>query len=105
MAALVSSMRVVAAVFDTVTVTALEVVVLPAASRAIAVIVCDPLAAEPVSHGAAYGADVSSAPTLTPSTRNWTPTTPTLSDAAALSVTVSETVTPDEGAVTDTVGG
>src|SRR5262249_10722750 len=49
---------------------------------------------------------VSSAPRLAPSSRNWTPTTATLSDAVAETVTlVPATVVPFTGAVTDTVGG
>src|SRR5256885_641418 len=68
----------------TVTVTAAAVVELPAASRAIAVSVCDALLAVFVSHEIEYGAVISSAPTFAPSSRNWTPTTPTLSDAVAL---------------------
>ena len=36
---------------------------------------------------------------------NWTPTTPTLSEALALSVIVAPTVALFAGAVTDTVGG
>ena len=37
---------------------------------------------------------MSSAPVATPLTRNWTPATPTLSEAVALSATVPETVAP-----------
>ena len=48
---------------------------------------------------------MSSAPVAAPFTRNWTPATPTLSEAVALSVTVPETVVPAAGAVIDTVGG
>src|SRR2546426_2492693 len=99
-------MRIVLPVlFATVTVTAAAVVVLPAASRATAVSVCDALLAVVVSHAIAYGAVVSSTPTLAPSRRNWTPTTPTLSDALALIVVVPETVAPPAGAVRLTVGG
>jgi hypothetical protein len=39
-----------------------------------------------------------------PSTRNFTPTTPTLSDASAVRVTVPDTVEPAAGDVTETVG-
>jgi hypothetical protein len=52
-----------------------------------------------------YGALVSSLPRAAPSRRNWTPTTPTLSAASAVTDTVAETVEPPAGAVTDTVGG
>ena len=48
---------------------------------------------------------MSSAPVLEPSTWNWTPATATLSEALAETVTVPETVEPELGAVTDTVGG
>src|SRR6266404_1584989 len=90
--------------FITVTVTAADVVLLPAASRAIAVIVCDPLAALSVFHCAEYGAAVSSAPALLPSTWNCTAATPTLSDAFAVSVIAPETVAPAEGDVIETDG-
>src|SRR2546422_543879 len=99
-------MRIVLPVlFATVTVTATAVVVLPAASRATAVSACDALLAVVVSHASAYGAIVSSTPTFAPSRRNWTPTTPMLSDALALIVVVPETVAPFAGAVRLTVGG
>ena len=49
---------------------------------------------------------MSSAPRAAPSSRNWTPTTPTLSLAVAETVTAEpETVAPFAGAVIDTVGG
>src|SRR5438552_4087738 len=98
-------MRIVVRVlFATVTVTVAAVVVLPAASRATAVTVCDALLAVVVSHEIEYGAVVSSAPTFAPSSRNCTPTTPTLSDALAVIVVVPLTVAPPTGAVTLTVG-
>ena len=71
---------------STVTVTAAEVVTLPAASRATAVRLCDPLLADVVFHGTEYGAVVSSAPSAAPSRRNCTPTTPTLSEALGTSL-------------------
>src|SRR5439155_975988 len=52
-----------------------------------------------------YGATRSSAPRLAPSSLNCTPTTPTLSAAAAETVTVFETVAPPSGALIETVGG
>src|SRR5438128_1534497 len=52
----------------------------------------------------AYGAVVSSVPRLAPSSLNCTPTTPTLSEAVAETVTVPETVAPLAGAVIATVG-
>jgi hypothetical protein len=42
---------------------------------------------------------------LTPSSWNWTPTTPTLSEAVARTVIVPLTVSPGFGSVTATVGG
>src|SRR5947209_18836539 len=66
---------------STVTLTALAGAVLPAASRATAVRLCVPLLAAVVAHEMAYGAVVSSAPRLAPSSLNCTPTTPTLSEA------------------------
>ncbi len=59
-----------------------------------------------VFHVTEYGDVVSSAPRFAPSSRNWTPDTPTLSDAEAETVTaVPRTVAPAAGAVTETVGG
>ena len=46
-----------------------------------------------------------SEPRLTPSSLNWTPTTPTSSVALAETVIVPPTVAPAAGAVTETVGG
>src|SRR6266516_110387 len=90
---------------ETVTVTALEVVAFPAASRARAVSVWEPLLAVVVFQETEYGAVVSSAPKLAPSSRNWTPATPTLSEALAFTVIVPATVAPDKGDVMLTVGG
>src|SRR5213083_3738714 len=90
---------------STVTLTALAGAVLPAASRATAVKLWEPLATRVVFQEIAYGAAVTSAPRLTPSSLNCTPTTPTLSVALAETVTVPATVTPAAGAVMDTVGG
>jgi len=91
--------------FATVTVTGAEVVRLPAASRAMAVMVCEPFAAPVVFQETEYGALVSSAPTLAPSILNCTPTTPTLSEAPAVTVTVPDTVWPLPGEVMLTLGG
>src|SRR5437762_982775 len=88
-----------------VTVTAREVVRFPAASRAMAVSVCEPFDAVVVFHEFEYGEAVSSAPRLAPSSCNWTPATPTLSDALADTVVVPETVEPPVGLVIETVGG
>ena len=86
------------------TVTPVDVRELPAASRATAVIVWLPLPAPLVAQAIEYGAVVSSAPTLAPSTLNCTPTTPTASAAVAVTVTEPDTVAPAAGAVTETVG-
>ena len=48
---------------------------------------------------------MSSLLTAEPSTKNWTPATPTLSEAEALTVVVPETVAPEAGDVMLTVGG
>ena len=48
---------------------------------------------------------MSSLPTAEPSTKNWTPETPTLSEAEALTVVVPETVAPEAGEVMLTDGG
>ena len=47
---------------------------------------------------------MSSAPRLSPSSLNWTPTTPTLSEALAVTVMVPDTGERDEGDVMLTVG-
>src|SRR5207247_10190350 len=90
--------------FDTFTLTPAEPVTLPAASGAAAEIVCTPSETVVVSQAREYGAAVSSAPTLTPSTLNCTPATPTLSLAVAVIVTVADSVEPPAGAVTVTDG-
>src|SRR5207247_10701600 len=79
---------------STVTLTAAVVAVLPAASRATAVTLWAPLATRVVFHEREYGAAVTSAPRLAPSSLNCTPTTPTLSVALAETVIVPATVAP-----------
>ena len=64
-----------------------------------------PLVAATVFHATEYGAVVSSAPRLAPSSRNCTPTTATLSDTLAVTFTEPDTVAPAAGAVRATVGG
>src|SRR5262249_43231029 len=91
--------------FETVTLTAVAVVWLPAASRARAERVCVPLDAVALFHEIEYGGVVSSAPRAAPSSRNWTATTPTVSAAFADTVTVPVAVDPLAGAVIETVGG
>src|SRR5207247_4553039 len=90
---------------STVTLTAADVAVLPAASRATAVKVWDPLTASVVFQEREYGAAVTSAPRFAPSSLNCTPTTPTLSVALAETITVPEMVDPADGSVIETVGG
>jgi hypothetical protein len=86
--------------FDTVTVIAEDVRVLPAASRATALIVCVPSSAAVVVFQATeYGALVSAGPAFAPSRRNWTLVTPTLSEALAVTLIVPETVAPFSGEV------
>src|SRR2546426_3723834 len=63
-----------------------------------------PGAAVVVSQLTAYGSVVSSTPRAAPSSWNWTPTTPTLSDALAETVTEPVTVAPEAGEVMATVG-
>jgi hypothetical protein len=90
---------------STVTFTAADTVVFPAASRARAVTACGPLLAVVVFHVTEYGEVVSSAPSAAPSNRNCTPATATLSAAVAVTVVaVPCTVVPVAGAVTATVG-
>src|SRR6185295_10825992 len=98
---------VVSVLLLTVTVTVPLVVVLPAASRAVADSVWLPLAAVVEFHTIEYGLVVSSAPMfVVPSSLNCTPATPTLSDAVADTVTVvPDTVAPPAGADIVTAGG
>ena len=85
----------------TVTVTGWDVQRMPSTSRATAFSVCDPLLALVVFHGIEYGAAVSSAPRLTPSSWNWTPATvrAPMMLTLALTVMVPETVDPEVGEV------
>src|SRR5207253_115124 len=94
-----------AAVLLTVTLTALDVVRFPAASRAMAVSVCEAFDAVVVFHDTVYGVAVSSEPRFTPSSWNWRPATPTLSAAFADTVIVPDTVDPPAGLVIEAVGG
>src|SRR5262245_35022138 len=75
----------------------------PAASKARALRVWAPLAADVVFHEAVYGAVVS-VDSSAPSARNSTFVTPTASEAVAEIVAVPLTVAPALGAVTETVG-
>ena len=63
-----------------------------------------PLLAVAVLQDTLYGDDEFSLLRLAPSSLNCTPTTPTLSEAVAATLTVPETVAPAAGAVIDTVG-
>src|SRR2546425_4047474 len=92
-------------VLSTVTLTAAEAVVSPAASRATAVRAWAAFVAVVVDQEIVYGAAVTSAPRLTLSSLNCTPTTPTLSVALAETITVPATVEATAGAVIETVGG
>src|SRR5207248_4390956 len=56
------------------------------------------------SQDTTYGAAVTSAPRLAPSSLNCTPTTPTLSAAFALTLTLPDTVAPFAGDVIETDG-
>src|SRR5664280_194977 len=90
--------------FATVIVTGLLVVVRLLLLVATAVTVCVPLVTVLLSQLTLYGLVVSAAPTLTPSTLNWTDETATASDALAVRVVAPVTVLLAAGAVTDTVG-
>src|SRR6266852_3212445 len=89
---------------DTLTVTVAEVVRSPAALRAIAVRLCEPLAAVLVSHETVYGATMTSAPSPAPSTKNCTPATLMLSEAVAEMVIIPDSVVPLIGDVRPTAG-
>jgi hypothetical protein len=88
-----------------VTCTGSDDVVLPAASRAIAVKVYCPGATPVVSQDTEKEFVVSSAPRFVPLSWNCTPTTPILSVAVAVIVTGSERVVPEAGEVRDMDGG
>jgi hypothetical protein len=92
-------------VFETMTVTVPEVVVLPPESRATAVIVCVPFETPMVFQEPEYGAVVSSDERFVPSSLNWTPITPMLSEAEAERVTVFERVERFVGEVREIEGG
>ncbi len=87
------------------TLTPVALPTLPAASRACADSVCVPLASPVVSQLIEYGLVVTAAPRFALSSVNCTLVTPTLSLAVAETVTVLETVAPEAGMVTETVGG
>jgi len=91
--------------FDTVTVIALVVVTLPAASVATAASVWLPLVALVVFHDTEAGEYGYGHPRFDPSSLNWTVNTPLLSLAVAVTSIVPEAVLPGTGAVNDTVGG
>src|SRR5438445_4390674 len=89
----------------TLTLTAADTLLLPAASRATAVRPCVPSEAVVVSQEIEYGPVASSGPRLAPSSLNCTPTTPTLSLAFAVTRTASDTLAFAAGEVIDTDGG
>src|SRR2546427_5062542 len=76
------------AALSTVTATAVEVAVFPAASRATAVRLGEPLATRVVFQEIEYGAAVTSAPRFAPSSLNCTPRRPNVSAALAETVIV-----------------
>src|SRR5215831_6474078 len=92
----------VSAALLTLTITCADVVDFPEASRATAVNVSGPLVDVAVFQDTEYGEATSSAPRLTPFNLNCTPTTPTSSEAFAVTLTVPETF--PTGAVIFTVG-
>ena len=93
------------AAFETVTALVL-VALLPAASRATTLILCEPFETEVVSHENEYGdGPVVSVPMVILPSLISTAATPMLSVAVAVIDTVPETVAPFVGAVRETVGG
>ena len=98
-------METVGGMLSTVTLTAAELAVLPAASRATAVKLWLPFAFKVVFQETEYGGVVTSTPRFVPSSLNCTPTTPTLSVAFAATMIVLATVVPAVGAEMETVGG
>jgi hypothetical protein len=91
-------------VLSTVTDIELETVTLPEVSRAVAVIVLEPLDVAVVSHATVYGGVVTSEPIVTPFTLKVTPATATLSEALAVRLTEPPTLAPLLGAVRETDG-
>src|SRR5689334_15765232 len=89
--------------FATVTVTAADVDVFPAASAADAWSVWVPLLTDVVSHENANG-PVASWPIEVPSTRSWVSATPTLSVALTVTVVIPPTVAPAAGVAIETAG-
>src|SRR5207248_1946900 len=89
---------------ETVTVTAGAVAVLPAASRATAVSVWEPLLAVAVFHETEYGGGVNATPRLAPSSLTSTPPTPTLSASVAVTLTVLYTLSLHDALPILTVG-
>jgi hypothetical protein len=92
-------------VLSTLTVTLALVVELPAASAATALIVWLPLESVVEFSTYANGAAVRLAPAFVPSTRNWTLVTATSSEAAAVTLTLPESLAPAAGEVIATLGG
>jgi hypothetical protein len=90
--------------FETMTLIAVLVVVRLLLLVATAVMLCVPFVTVLESQARLYGLVVSAAPTLTPSTLNWTLETDTVSEALAVRVVVPVTVALEAGAVTLTVG-
>src|SRR5207302_1811386 len=82
----------------TVTVTGSDVHRAPSTSLATAVRVCEPLLAVVVFQETEYGAEVSSAPRLLPSSLNWTPWTVREPTPLTLAVTATVPLTVDPGA-------
>ncbi len=91
-------------VLSTVTLTAAEMPKLPAASDACAVRLCPPSVPVVVAHDALNGASVSVL-SNTPSTKNCTWVTPTLSDAVAEIGMDPLTVAPSAGPMILAIGG
>src|SRR5471030_2222171 len=80
------------------------VVLFPAASVAVAVTTYDPVASVTVVLNTGPG-PATTVPTFAPPIRNWTPVTPTLSVALAVSVTSpASTVLASAGSVIETTG-
>src|SRR6267378_4603989 len=86
------------AMLETVTVTGAEVNSAPSTFRATAVRVCGPLLAVVVSQEIEYGAEVSRAPRLAPSSRNCTLETVREPVMVTLALTVAVSLTTESGA-------
>ena len=90
--------------FATTTLIGSDDAIAPAVLRATAVITYPPSETDAVSHSSVYGAERSSLPRAAPSSMNWTPAMPAMSDALAVRRFVPASVCCESGSTSDTLG-